>query len=171
MVRNILILCGPDGAADFAAPLAAESGDDVGLVNTAIAPADQKASGGRIEAERAYGGLTVSVFDEPLAPGSAIAQLAGHADVVILDRLDDWATRMSEHDDDEASIASEITSVESVVAGQLADIVLVSRPAGTLDGAAGAWHQRMLDAFMPLCDTVIDLTAGAPQALKGSLPA
>jgi len=170
-VRSILLLCGPDGADDYAVQLAAASGDDLGLVNTAIAPGDLKASGCRIEDERPYGGQALSVLDEPLSVGSAIAQLAGHADAVILDRLDDWAARLHQHDDDEADIASEITSVESVIAGQLADVVLISRPTGTLEGAAGAWHQRMLDAYTPLCDTVLDLTSGTPLAVKGELPA
>jgi adenosyl cobinamide kinase/adenosyl cobinamide phosphate guanylyltransferase len=171
MVRNILILCGDDGAAEYAAKLAAEAGDDLGLVNTAIDPADMAARS-RIEDERSYGGQAVSAFDEPLSVGSAVAQLAGHADAVIIDRLDDWAQRLvAKHDDDEAYVASEVTSVESVMAAQLADVILITRPSGSVAGDAGSVHESMLSSFEPLCDTVVDLSAGEPQAVKGQLPA
>jgi adenosyl cobinamide kinase/adenosyl cobinamide phosphate guanylyltransferase len=171
MVRNILILCGDDGAAEYAAKLAAEAGDDRGLVNTAVDPGAMQ-SGSRVEDDRSYGGVTVSAFDEPLEVGSAVAQLAGTCDVVVIDRLDDWAQRLVQHlGGDEARVASEVTSVESVMAGQLADMtILLSRPKGAAAGAAAAVHESMLSTFEPCCDTIIDLTTGQPQAVKGDLP-
>jgi len=172
MARNVLILCGPDGAARHAADWAALSGSDLGLVHTCRDPAELRSSGGRIEQDRDYGGRVLSAFDEPLAVGSAVAQLAGHAEAVVVDRLDDWAARLSAHyADDSESIDAELTALRSVMNAQLLDLYLISRAAGTGDEAAAALHRRMLAELQPLCEVVVDASTGTPRAVRGALPA
>jgi hypothetical protein len=174
MVRNILILCGPDGAAGpaarLAARLAAEAGDDIGRVHTALAPSAIKASGCRVEEERDFGGVRMGTLDEPLEVGAAIAQLVGHADAVVLDRLDDWAGRLLGHHDDEADIASELTSVESVMNARLADLVLLVTPPGDEQGGVADLTRSMLGKYEPLCQAVVDATGVLPVLVRGSLP-
>jgi hypothetical protein len=159
MTRNILILCGPASAADKAGSLAAQAGSTLGLVNTCLDPSAVKTRGGRIEEQRAYGGHTFHAFDEPLSVGSAIAQLAGYADAIVVDRLDDWAGRLTKKfGADEERIASEVTSVTSVLSAHLADVVLLSAPATLAAGAAAELHRHMLAEFQKHLTQVIDLT-------------
>lgn len=172
MAQNILIRCGSQGAAAFAARLAEASGDDLGLVNTRISPSELKPSGGRIEEERDYGGVEFSTFDEPLAVGSAVAQLAGHADAVVVDRLDDWAVRLvGHHGDDTRAITAEVTSIVSVMKAGLLDTVLL----WDADGAAGTpgaeLAARIIAEVEPLCDVIVDARGeGEPRVEKGALP-
>lgn len=154
MAQNLLILCDP-GLAERIAALAARSGPTLGLVNTRLDPSELKPSGGRIEERRLWGGAAFHAFDEPLCVGSAIAQLAGYADAVVVDRLDDWALRLCTfwRDSDER-IASELTSVASVLSAELADVVLVSTPPLPGDARATVLHRRMLAEFLPYCTTL-----------------
>lgn len=157
MTRNVLILCGPDGAAEVAARLAAEAGDDLGLVNTRIDPSQVKASGCRIEAERDYGGLRLATFDEPLDVGAAIAQLVGHADAVVIDRLDDWAGRLlDQFDDDRPAVESALTSVSSVMKAQLGDLILLVQPPEAGGSPKLRLTQEIIERFRPLCELVVD---------------
>jgi len=160
MAENILILCKPGSADATISDTVKRSGSTLGLVNTCLDPSEQKHSGGRIEELRAFAGATYHAFDEPLSVGSAIAQLAGYADAVLVMRLEDWARRLCSHFKDEDRIISEVTSVTSVLAAQLADVVLVSSPAAPGDDQATALHRQMLDEFRPQLTQVIDLTAG-----------
>lgn len=159
MARNILILCDPERAAQKISAMAQSSGSTLGFVNTRVDPAELRTSGCRIEEERDYGGASFHAFDEPLSVATAIAQLAGYADAVVVDRLDDWATRLCRfHKDDAERITAELTSVTSVMSAHLADVLLVSAlPSQGKDDAAGL-HRRMLDEFRPQCTQVIDLT-------------
>ena len=170
MTRNVLILCGPQGAADLAARLAAEAGDDLGLVNTRIDPKQVKSSGCRIEAEREYGGLTLATFDEPLDVGAAIAQLVGHADAVVIDRLDDWAGRLLGHfeKDVQAAVESALTSVASVMKAQLGDLILLVHPPAAAADAQGRLTQEMIERFRPLCELVVDARQDIGQKSRSS---
>jgi len=169
MTRNVLILCGPEGAAELAARLAAEAGDDLGLVSTRIDPGQVKTSGCRIETEREYGGLRLAGFDEPLDVGAAIAQLVGHADAVVVDRLDDWAGRLLGHfeKDVQASIESALTSVASVMKAQLGDLILLVHPPASAADARGRLTQAMIERFRPLCELVLDARQGQAQGRRG----
>ena len=170
MTRNVLILCGPEGAADLAARYAAQAGDDLGLVNTRIDPSQVKASGCRIETEREYGGLALATFDEPLDVGAAIAQLVGHADAVVIDRLDDWAGRLLGHfeKDVQASIESALTSVASVMKAQLGDLILLVQPPLSVTDEPSRLTQTMIERFRPLCELVVDARQGEAQIDRGS---
>ena len=169
MVRNILIQCGPDGAAALAARLAAEAGDDLGLVNTKLDPKQVKATGCRIEEDRDYGGQTMGTFDEPHEVGAAIAQLVGHADAVVIDRLDDWATRLLDRHDDPAAVESELTSVCSVLTAQISDIILLVNPPDETASEAARLTQSMIERFSALCDVVIDARQDSPTVQRGEL--
>ena len=159
MAENILILCGPEGVPEKVSAISRKSGSTLGLVNTCLDPAQMQKSGKRIEELRDWGGVTYHAFDEPLAVGSAIAQLAGYADGVVVDRLDDWAARLVRfHKDDGDTITAELTSVTSVLSAQLADVVLVSRPAAKTPDAAAELHRRMLAEFGPHFTRVVDLS-------------
>lgn len=161
MARNILILCDPERAAAKVSAIAQESGSTLGWVNTRVDPLAPKTSGSRIEQEREYGGASFHAFDEPLSVATAIAQLAGYADAVVVDRLDDWATRLSRfHGDDSEQITAELTSVSSVMSAHLADVLLVSAPPSQGKDEAAELHRRMLDEFRPVCTEVLDLTRG-----------
>ncbi len=171
MVQTVLIVCGPEGAAGYAAALAARSGSDIGLVATGRDPAQLKASGRRIEEDRDYGGRVLSAFDEPLAVGSAVAQLAGHADAVVVDRLDTWAARLASHfAGDAESIDAEITALRSVMSARLLDLFLVTGAAGDGQGSAAALLRRILKELEPLCHAVVEMTDGAPRTIRGELP-
>jgi len=89
MNETLLLLCGERGGPEHAARIALDCGEDRGLVLTAIEFDQEKLSGGRVEESRIYGGHEFQTFDEPVYIGAAIAQLAGHADVVIVDSLED----------------------------------------------------------------------------------
>lgn len=169
MVRNILILCGPDGADELAARLAAEAGDDLGLVNTQFDPKHIKATGCRIEEERSFGGVSMAAFDEPHEVGAAIAQLVGHADAVVIDRLDDWAGRLLDRHTDQAAVESELTSVCSVMTAQISDIILLVNPPAAPTSEVDRLTQDMLERVGALCDVVIDARHGAPQVQRGEL--
>jgi len=172
MVQNILIYCGPDGAAEFAGKLSRSSGDDLGLVNTCLDPSEVKTSGCRIEDERTYGGVEMSAFDEPIAVGSAVAQLAGHADAVVIERLDDWVDRLAgHHGSDKSSITAEITSMCSVMKAGLLDMLIVTRKQDEGSNPNAALLAEVLAQVEPLCSVVADLSTGEPQVLRGELPA
>lgn len=158
MAENILILCAPGVAAEKISTVVQRSGTTLGLVNTCLDPSKQKTSGGRIEELRIFGGTTYHAFDEPFSVGSAIAQLAGYADAVLVVRLEDWARRLCGFFTDQDRIISEVTSVTSVLSAQLADVVLVSSPSANGADPAIALHRTMLDEFRPHFTQVIDLT-------------
>jgi len=161
MAQNLLVQCGPDGAVERVSALARESGSTLGYVNTCVAPSAMKTSGGRIEEERSIGGTSFHAFDEPLSVGSAIAQLAGYADAVVVHRLDDWAGRLVRHfvaADGHEYITAELTAVVSVMNAHMADVLLVSGPAAAGDDPAAVLHRRMLAEFKPHCTRVVDLT-------------
>lgn len=158
MAENVLIFCKPQGAAKEISALSARSGSILGLVNTQLDPARQKTSGGRIEEQRVWGDATFHAFDEPLSVGTAVAQLAGYADAIVVDRLDDWAVRLCAFFEDPDRITAELTAVASVLSAHLADVLLVSAPPSEDGGAAAELHRRMLAEFRPRCTQVIDLT-------------
>src|SRR5262245_32254103 len=147
MAQNLLVQCGPDGSLARVSDLARQSGSTLGFVNTCVDPSAMATPGKRIEEERSIGGATYHAFDEPLSVGSAIAQLAGYADAVVVVRLDDWAGRLVRHfiaADGPEYIAAELTAVISVMNAHMADVLLVS--AAPLSGAdpAAVLHRRML---------------------------
>ncbi len=171
MAQNILILCGADGAAAYAAELAARSGSDIGLIDTSCDLEQLRRSGGRIEVDRDYGGRVLSAFDEPLGVGSAVAQLAGHADAVVVDRLDVWAARLvSKYAEEPDSIAAELNSLRSVMKAQLLDLLLIAVAPDDAPGPAAELARRILADLGPLCQVVVDMAGGAPRVMRGELP-
>lgn len=170
MTRNVLILGESDAARRWVGALAARSGSDLGLVHTGIDPAAQKASGGRIEEARQWGGQAVSAFDEPLAVGTAVAQLAGHADAVIVDRLDDWALRLARrHGQDTDSVEAELRALRSVMQAGLVDLLLLAGTPAAAAPAEAALAQRVLEMVRPLCALEVDARAGVPVVRRGTL--
>jgi hypothetical protein len=161
MAENILILCGAANPAEKTSSIARASGSTLGLVNTCLDPSQMMISGKRIEEMRDWGGVSYHAFDEPLAVGSAIAQLAGYADAVVVVRLDDWAERLVRfHAEKSEYIDAELTSVTSVLSAHLTDLVLVSRPATNGKDRGAELHRRMLAEFGPHLTRTVDLTRG-----------
>ena len=161
MAVNLLVQSGADGSAERVSALARESGATLGFVNTCVDPAAMATPGKRIEEERRFGGTTYHAFDEPLSVGSAIAQLAGYADGVVVYRLDDWAGRLVRHfvaEDGAEYITAELTAVTSVMNAHMADVLLVSGPPLPGDDPAAVLHRRMLAEFRPHCTRLADLT-------------
>jgi adenosyl cobinamide kinase/adenosyl cobinamide phosphate guanylyltransferase len=161
MAQNLLVLCAADGSPARVSALARESGATLGFVNTGIAASAMQTSGKRIEEERLFGGTTYHAFDEPLSVGSAIAQLAGYADAVVVYRLDDWAKRLLAHftaPDGPEYITAELTAIASVMNAHMADVLLVSGPEGPANDPAALLHRRMLAEFRPHCTRVVDLS-------------
>lgn len=174
MGENYIILCADGSVADYAARLAAPSGDDLGLVLTAIEFKDEKVSGGRVEEDRPYGGHTFQTFDEPVFIGSAIAQLAGHADAVVLDSLDDWARRLlARFPDDPVELDAEIASLTSVMKAQMSDLFLICRKPELMTGTKEirALTERILSKVDPHAAGVVDASVNPPVLKRGSLPA
>jgi len=149
MAENILVI-GPDTAdtARVAAEAAARFGDDIGYVDPRLSPEAIRKVGSRIEEEREFGGHTVSAFDEALTVGSAVAQLAGFADAVIVDRLECWAQHLDAKWDAsfDERIVEEIAAVTTVMTADLAELVFVSA-AEPPTGRAGEIHARILAAM------------------------
>ena len=171
MARIVLVHAADPGPVGYAAQVAAASGPDRGLVLTAIEFHREKVSGGRIEEERDYAGTTFSAFDEPIYIGSAIAQLAGHAESVLMDGLEDWAGRLLRRfPDDPIALDAEISSLTSVMQARMSDLVLVARPDSPREPEVAELLRRVLAAVEPRCDAVVDLRGGPPRATKGSLP-
>jgi hypothetical protein len=151
MADNILVLAHDvDVGARTASSLALEYGDVLGLVDTRTPPEAVRKVGSRIEEERTWGGTKVSAFDEPLTVGSALAQLAGFADAMLVDRLDDWAVKLTTKygDDEDDRITAEILGLTTMMTADLAHIVLLSRPAGGA-GRVASVHARILAAIAP----------------------
>ena len=170
MSQNILLLCDASGEKEFAARWATRTGSDLGLVLTAIDLHREKLSGGRIEDEREYGGVTFNAFDEPVFIGSAIAQLAGHAEAVVVDSLDDWAARLRvKFGDNDIEIDSEISSLTSVMRAAMCGLLLLSRRAD-LPPPAAEVHRRILQQIDPCLKVIAELHGGSPVGLlRGSL--
>lgn len=149
MAENILVV-GPDSAdtAQVAGDAAARFGDDIGYVNPRLAPEDVRKVGSRIEEDRDFGGHTVSAFDESLTVGSAVAQLAGFADAVIVDRLECWAVHLDAKWDAsfDDRIVEEIAAVTTVMTADLTELVFVTS-AEAPTGRAGEIHARILAAM------------------------
>ena len=161
MAENILVLCAdPERAAAEAAQRATAFGDTIGHVNTCMAPEEVRKVGSRISEDRTFGGTPVNSFDEPITVGAAVAQLAGFADAVIVDRLDDWAERLLDYysgkEATEDRIVEEIAGVTTVMNADLAELVFVSRPAGG-EGPAAELHARILEAMKPHVTAVVEL--------------
>jgi len=170
MTDNILILCSDQPYQAVAADVAKRFGEDLGLVQTFIEMKDEKVSGGRVEEQRDLGGTIFETFDEPIFVGAAVAQLAGHCDVVVLDHLMSWARRLLERfPDNEVELDAEISSVRSVLAAHMTGLVLV---AGAHEGtqAEKALHQRLIDEFSNTCDSVIDASGGCTELVRGEMP-
>ncbi|MBL8841864.1 MAG: hypothetical protein JNL90_10095 [Planctomycetes bacterium] len=158
MARNVLILAPSRGPVAHAAELAARSGEEVGLVLTSIDLGREKVSGGRIEEERDYAGITASALDEPVFIGSAIAQLAGHCETVIVDGLERWIERVVERfPDDPIERDAEVLSLLSVMQARMADLLLIARPALPLAAVARELLMRALDLAKKHADEVITL--------------
>jgi len=173
MGENIIILCGDGSIQDYVSELATRSGEDLGLVLTAIAFEDEKVSGGRIEEDRRYGKETFQTFDEPIFIGSAIAQLAGHADAVVVDSLDDWAQRLlMRFPDDPVELDAEISSLTSVMKAGMSDLLLLIKKPEFVTGSAEHREMaaRILTSARELAGTVIDATIEPPSVLQGELP-
>lgn len=149
MAENILVT-GPDTAdtARLAADAAARFGDDIGYVDPRLTPEQVRKVGSRIEEEREYGGHRVAAFDEPLTVGSAVAQLAGFADAVIVDRLECWAAHLDRKYDASMDdrIVEEIAATTTVMTADLAELVFVTS-ADSPAGRAGEIHRRILAAM------------------------
>jgi len=151
MADNILVLAHDlDVGARTATTAALEFGDVIGLVDTRTPPEAVRKVGSRIDEERDYGGAKVSAFDEPLTVGSALAQLAGFADAMVVDRLDDWAHKLAaKYDvDEDDRITAEILGLTTMMNADLAHIVLLSRPHGGSDRVASV-HARIVAAITP----------------------
>ncbi len=150
MAENILVVDADDARAQATAASSAQRfGDTLGLVHTCLAPGEVRKVGSRIEEERTFGGAEVSAFDEPLGVGSAVAQLAGFADAVIVERLDDWALRLFEHyGEKEDRILEEIAGVTTIMTADLAELVFISRPPEG-EGPVAELHRRILEAMAP----------------------
>ncbi len=160
MARNVLILAPSSGAVKRAAELAARNGGEIGLVLTSIDLLREKVSGGRIEEERDYAGVTASTLDEPVFIGSAIAQLAGHCEVVIVDGLERWIERVVQRfPDDPIERDAEVLSLLSVMQARMADLLLIARPSLPLEASCRELLTRALDAARKHADEVIE---GAP---------
>jgi len=150
MAQNLLVQVASDGSPQRVSALARESGSTLGFVNTCIDLTAMATPGKRIEEEREFGGATYHAFDEPLSVGSAIAQLAGYADAVVVWRLDDWAGRLVRHftgPDGHEYITAELTAIVSVMNAHMADVLLVSVPVLAGDDPIATLHRRMLAEF------------------------
>jgi adenosyl cobinamide kinase/adenosyl cobinamide phosphate guanylyltransferase len=170
MASNILIRA-PSGPVPYAARCATASGDDLGLVLTAIEFEREKISGGRVEEHRDYAGTSFQTFDEPIFIGSAIAQLAGHADAVVIDGLEDWAARLLRRfPGDPIALDAEIASLVSVMKARMSELILVLREDGVTDGAARKLIEKILAAIEPHTQSEVDVRGGAPKATRGRLP-
>jgi adenosyl cobinamide kinase/adenosyl cobinamide phosphate guanylyltransferase len=169
MARNVLVYAAEPGPAEYVAQRAAAMGDDLGLVLTAIDFHREKVSGGRIEESRDYGSASFNTFDEPVFIGSAIAQLAGHAEAVVVDAIEDWAARLLlRFPGDPVELDAEVASLHSVMHARMTELILVARP-DRVATSAKALLARMLPVLESKCDVVIDLRGGAPRATKGAL--
>jgi adenosyl cobinamide kinase/adenosyl cobinamide phosphate guanylyltransferase len=161
MAQNLLVRCGPDGAAERISALALESGSTLGFVNTCFDLAAMAMAGKRIEEERDVGGARYHAFDEPVSVGSAVAQLAGYADAVVVYRLDDWAARLLRRftgPDASDYVTAELTAVVSVMNAHMTDVLLVSGPDLAGNDPVAVLHRRMLEMFRPHCTRVVDVT-------------
>jgi len=170
MASNI-ILRAPAGPVPYAVRCATATGDDLGLVLTAIEFEREKISGGRVEEHRDYAGTSFQTFDEPIFIGSAIAQLAGHADAVVIDGLEDWAARLLRRfPDDPIALDAEIASLVSVMKARMSELIMVLRDDAVTDGAARRLIEKILAAIEPHTQSVVDVRGGAPKATRGKLP-
>ena len=171
MPQNIVVKTAESGPVAWAAALAAKAGDDLGLVLTAIDFAKEKVSGGRIEEERDYAGIRFNTFDEPIFIGSAIAQLAGHAEAVVVDGIEDWAARLLKRFPDlPIERDAEIASLTSVMHARMADLILIVRPAVPADAATREVLRIALVAIEAEADAIVELRGVTATALKGTLP-
>ena len=171
MARNVLVYAAESGPIQYAAKAAAAAGDDLGLVLTAIEFHREKVSGGRIEEEREYGGVRFNAFDEPVFIGSAIAQLAGHAESVVVDGLEDWCGRLLQRfPDDPIELDAEISSLFSVMQARMCDLLLIARPETGADPKVRALLARLIAQLEPKVDAIVELRRGPPKATKGALP-
>jgi adenosyl cobinamide kinase/adenosyl cobinamide phosphate guanylyltransferase len=170
MASNI-VLHAPAGAVPYAVELARSAGDDLGLVLTAIEFAHEKVSGGRVEEDRDYAGATFNTFDEPIFIGSAIAQLAGHADAVVVDALEDWCARLLRRfPDDPVELDAEVSSLTSVMKAAMSRLILVVREDVAAPGAPQALVKRVLGMLDPFTQCVVDVRGGKPNVVRGTLP-
>jgi adenosyl cobinamide kinase/adenosyl cobinamide phosphate guanylyltransferase len=170
MASNIILHAGP-GPVRYAVQCATAAGDDLGLVLTAIEFEREKVSGGRVEEHRDYAGTSFQTFDEPIFIGSAIAQLAGHADAVVIDSLEDWTARLLRRfPDDPIALDAEIASLTSVMKARMSELIMVVRDDVVAAGPARTLLQKILAAVGPETQSVIDLRGGAPKAQRGKLP-
>jgi adenosyl cobinamide kinase/adenosyl cobinamide phosphate guanylyltransferase len=171
MARNLLVYAADPGPVAYAAKIAEAAGEDLGLVVTAIEFHREKVSGGRIEEERDYAETRFNTFDEPIFIGSAIAQLAGHAEAVVVDGLEDWVGRLQQRFANEpVELDAEISSLMSVMQARMADLVLVARPEVVQDAKVRSLLARVLGQLEPRVDVIVELRRGAPRATKGALP-
>jgi adenosyl cobinamide kinase/adenosyl cobinamide phosphate guanylyltransferase len=173
MGENYIILCADGSVADYTASLATRSGDDLGLVLTAIEFEQEKVSGGRVEEDRSYGGTTFQTFDEPIFIGSAIAQLAGHADAVVLESIEDWSDRLLRRfPDDPVELDAEISSLISVMRSQMCDLFLLCRKPELVDksDAVRELTARILGQIKQYAAGIVDVSGESPAVLEGSLP-
>lgn len=160
MAVNVLVLRGADDAKSWIAERAARSGDDLGLVQTQIALDAERKVGARIEREVEYGGHSFNSFDEPIFIGSAIAQLSGHAEAVVVDDLDSWVARLCQRflpaEPDE--LEAEISSLFSVMKARMTDLYLV----GHREARAGSpadhaeVHRKLIERLGTLCTEVLE---------------
>lgn len=169
MAANIILHAGP-GPARHAVELARAAGSDLGLVLTAIEFHQEKVSGGRVEEDRDYAGTSFQTFDEPIFIGSAIAQLAGHADAVVLDGLEDWAGRLLRRfRDDPIALDAEVASLVSVMKAAMSRLILVVRDDST-EGEVERLLRKILSAIEPQAQTIVDARGGAPRVVRGAAP-
>jgi adenosyl cobinamide kinase/adenosyl cobinamide phosphate guanylyltransferase len=170
MASNIIIHA-PPGPVAYAVQCATASGDDLGLVLTAIEFEREKVSGGRVEEHRDYAGTSFQTFDEPIFIGSAIAQLAGHADAVVIDSLEDWASRLLRRfPDDPIALDAEIASLVSVMKARMSELIMILRDDAVAAGAMRGLIQKILAAVEPHTQSVIDVRGGAAMVMRGKLP-
>lgn len=171
MGRNILVFPGEPGFESTVARFAREQGSDLGLVLTQIPLQAEKVFGGRVEEDRLFGGVTFQTFDEPVFVGAAIAQLAGHADVVVLSDLKHWSERLLERfPDNDVDLQAELKSLRSVMQAGMTDLVLVTgtKTSPEDSAAGGALLRDLIRELEQSCSLVADAFPGELRWRKGS---
>ncbi|MSR47082.1 MAG: hypothetical protein EXS13_08455 [Planctomycetes bacterium] len=169
MARNVLVLARTLGPLASVAQVAKACGGEIGLVATDIELRREKISGGRIEADRDYAGAATSALDEPVFIGSAIAQLAGHCECVIVDGLEIWAARVVQRfPDDPIERAAEILSLVSVLQARMADLILVARRERAAPGAAAELLESAIAAVSRHSDSILESDGVTLQLITGS---
>jgi len=176
--RTALVLGGVRaGKSAYAVARAMALGERVAFVATAE-PLDPEMAA-RIARHRAARPPGWTTIEAPLALAEALADLAGKADVVVVDCLNLWVANLlgrGPAPTDEALVAA-ADRLAAVAARRPFHLVLVSNEVGWGVHPETATGRRFRDALglvnqamARAADEVVLLVAGCPLWLKGSLP-